>query len=237
MPFAIRLKVDSEKTYHWVDLIRGDISVSAESMTDPIILKSNKIATYNFAVVIDDHDMNITHVLRGEEHISNTPYQIAIKDALGFSDFFQYGHLSIIVDESGKKLSKRNLALEQFIEGFMEKGYPSEALVNFIALLGWSDPDNEEILGMATLIQRFTLDRINLSPAFFDVKKLNWISNEYFKKMDPDIYCNFVIPFLEHDNPLLKGKEKRVALLFQKEISHARQLNGLIEQNFLKRLS
>ncbi|WP_027123746.1 glutamate--tRNA ligase [Mycoplasmoides pirum] len=237
VPFAVRLYIQQDKKYRWLDLIRGDIIVPAESMTDPIILKSNKIATYNFAVVIDDHDMNITHILRGEEHISNTPYQIAIKEALGFEDYFQYGHLSIIIDDTGKKLSKRNLDIEQFIEGFMHKGYTPEALINFIALLGWSDPDNKEILSMSELIKKFSLDRIGLSPAFFDIKKLNWISNEYFKKMDPDVYCTFVMPFLNLNNPLIRDKEKQLALLFKKELHYAQELNDLIEQNFLSNLS
>jgi glutamyl-tRNA synthetase len=110
--------------------------VPSDALTDPVILKSNGIPMYNFAVVIDDHDMKITHVLRGEEHISNTPYQIAIKNALGYNDDIQYGHLSIIVDETGKKLSKRNLDLKQFIEDYKALGYIPEAVVNFLALLG-----------------------------------------------------------------------------------------------------
>jgi len=111
--------------------------VPTSALTDPVIMKSNGIPMYNFAVVIDDYDMNITHVLRGEEHISNTPYQIAIKNALGFDNkLIEYGHLSIIVDETGKKLSKRNKQLKQFIEDYHEMGFLPEAIDNFLALLG-----------------------------------------------------------------------------------------------------
>ncbi|MDE6477492.1 MAG: hypothetical protein K2L48_04945 [Mycoplasmoidaceae bacterium] len=111
--------------------------VPTSALTDPVILKSNGIPMYNFAVVIDDYDMEITHVLRGEEHLSNTPYQIAIKQALGFdTKEIKYGHLSIIIDETGKKLSKRNKTLKQFIEDYKSIGFLPEAITNFLALLG-----------------------------------------------------------------------------------------------------
>jgi glutamyl-tRNA synthetase len=106
-------------------------------MSDPVIVKSNGIPTYNFAVVLDDHRMEITHVLRGEEHISNTPYQMAIMEALGYNiNDITYGHLSIIIDETGKKLSKRNLTIKQFIEDYQKLGYLGAAVTNFISLLG-----------------------------------------------------------------------------------------------------
>jgi glutamyl-tRNA synthetase len=113
------------------------MSIPTSALTDPVILKSNGIPMYNFAVVVDDVYMQITHVLRGEEHLSNTPYQLAIKEALGYKDVdIKYGHLSIIVDETGKKLSKRNKELKQFIEDYKTMGYLGNAVANFIALLG-----------------------------------------------------------------------------------------------------
>lgn len=231
-PFAIRLSIKADRNFEWNDLVRGLMSVSSSSMTDPIILKNNGIATYNFAVVIDDHDMQITHILRGEEHLSNTPYQIAIKEALGYKDNFSYGHLSIIVDASGKKLSKRNLDVEQFLEEFKTKGYLPEALVNFIALLGWSDEENKEILNMRELIKKFSIDRLTSAPAFFDINKLNWVSSEYFKKMDDVAYTLFVVPFIKNSNPILVGKEKELALLFKKNLFYAQQINEFINTNF-----
>jgi glutamyl-tRNA synthetase len=113
------------------------MEVPTSALTDPVLLKSNGIPMYNFAVVVDDYDMQITHVLRGEEHLSNTPYQIAIKQALGFEKQpIEYGHLSIIVDETGKKLSKRNDTLKQFIEDYKQMGFMPEAVTNFLAMLG-----------------------------------------------------------------------------------------------------
>ena len=136
IPFTIRLKIDDNITYTWNDIVRGKIEVPSSAMTDPVILKSNGIAMYNFAVVIDDYDMEITHVLRGEEHISNTPYQLAIKKALNFNNDIQYGHLSIVIDKTGKKLSKRNSTLKQFIEDYKNMGFIPSAIDNFLALLG-----------------------------------------------------------------------------------------------------
>ncbi|GHU49065.1 hypothetical protein FACS1894218_7300 [Bacilli bacterium] len=113
------------------------MTVPTSALTDPVLLKSNGIPMYNFAVVVDDYDMQITHVLRGEEHLSNTPYQIAIKRALGFDkQMIEYGHLSIIVDETGKKLSKRNTEMKQFIEDYKQMGFIPEAVTNFLAMLG-----------------------------------------------------------------------------------------------------
>jgi glutamyl-tRNA synthetase len=111
--------------------------VPTSALTDPVILKSDGMPMYNFAVVVDDYHMQITHVLRGEEHLSNTPYQIAIKKSLGYDQQpIEYGHLSIIIDETGKKLSKRNLGLKQFVEDYRNEGYIPEAVTNFLALLG-----------------------------------------------------------------------------------------------------
>jgi glutamyl-tRNA synthetase len=137
VPAAIRLKIIDNTEIKWGDLIRGKMNVPTSALTDPVILKSNGIPMYNFAVVVDDYDMQITHVLRGEEHISNTPYQIAIKEALGFDKQpIAYGHLSIIVDDTGKKLSKRNKELKQFIEDYKNMGFLPEAITNFLMLLG-----------------------------------------------------------------------------------------------------
>lgn len=230
--FAIRLLIPENKNYEWHDLIRGDMSVPSSAMTDPIILKSNQIATYNFAVVIDDHDMKITHVFRGEEHISNTPYQIAIKEALGYKDQFVYAHLSIIVDESGKKLSKRNFELDQFIENFKDKGYLPEAIVNFIALLGWSDDKNQEILSLSELIQKFSIEKVSSAPAFFDLKKLRWISNIYFKNMDETSYISFIKPYIEITNPLISDKAKEITLLLKPQVVCGSEIKNLIAENF-----
>ena len=230
---VIRLKTFDEENYEWDDLVRGHISIPGTAMTDPVILKSNGVAMYNFAVVIDDYDMQISHVLRGEEHVSNTPYQLAIKSALGFESDIQYGHLSVIIDETGKKLSKRNKDLKQFISDYREMGYIPEALDNFLALLGWVPSNNVEVLTLKEIIQQFDVTNVSKSPTFFDYKKLEWIGNEYFKRMDKDEYLKFVKPFINLElNNFLKENLDILLLLFKDQISYASQINGLIIELF-----
>lgn len=232
IPSVIRLKIDDNKEYAWNDSIRGPITVPGSAMTDPVILKSNGIAMYNFAVVVDDYDMQITHVLRGEEHISNTPYQLAITEALGHEPTISYGHLSVIVDETGKKLSKRNKDLKQFIEDYRLMGYLPEAVFNFLSLLGWSDKNNEEIEDKQTIINHFDIDSVSKSPSFFDIKKMDWIGNAYFKKMDDAKYIDFVKPFINSKNPVLDNNQDMVLMMFKSSISYATQINDLIKENF-----
>ncbi|MDR1850775.1 MAG: glutamate--tRNA ligase [Mycoplasmataceae bacterium] len=232
-PYSIRLRIPDNKTYSWNDIIRGSISVPSDSMSDPVIVKSNGIPTYNFAVVLDDHRMEITHVLRGEEHISNTPYQMAIMEALGYNPSdITYGHLSIIVDDTGKKLSKRNLTLKQFIEDYQKLGYVGEAVTNFIALLGWSSSSNNEIFSIPELVKEFDIKRISKAPSFFDIKKMDWVSGEYFKKMDEQKYLAFAKQFVEPEF-LSNNKIDELLLAFKNQISYAAQLNNLIKDNFM----
>ncbi len=234
VPYIIRLKINDNKLYSWYDTIRGKISVIGSSLTDPAILKSNKIAMYNFAVVVDDYDMNITHVLRGEEHISNTPYQLAIAEALGKDMSIKYGHLSVIVDETGKKLSKRNEQLKQFIEDYQNIGCMPEALLNFLTLLGWSSVTNKEILSKKEIIEEFSLDAISKAPAFFDEKKLAWISNEYFKKASDEEYLAFVSKFIDvkFKSEFDVAKLNAILLIFKNQIAFATDLNMLIQETF-----
>ena len=230
---VIRLKIDSNRDYAWDDLVRGPISINGDALTDPVILKSNGIAMYNFAVVVDDYDMDITHILRGEEHISNTPYQIAIKEALGFdSKEIRYGHLSIITNEEGKKLSKRDTNLKQFISDYREMGYLPEALDNFLALLGWSPKDNKELMNLEEMCAKFKLDDVSKSPAKFDETKLAWAGNSHFKLMDNDKYLDFVKPFVTSTNEIYKKHTNDVLLLLKPQISYAKQIDGLIEDLF-----
>ncbi len=232
-PFIIRLMVDDQKEYSWEDLVRGKITIPGSALTDCAIVKSNGIAMYNFAVVIDDYDMEISHVLRGEEHISNTPYQLAIKQALGFEkQQISYGHLPIIVNASGKKLSKRDTTLKQFISDYKSSGYPPMAIINFLALLGWSPTGKKEILNLQQLIEQFDLKRVSKAPAFFDVVKMDWIANQYFKKMEETTYLQLVTPFLNKLPKHLLDKQVEILLLFKNQISKAADINGLVEDIF-----
>lgn len=228
IPYVIRLKINDNIEYTWDDLIRGKISIPSNSLTDPVILKSNGYPMYNFAVVIDDYEMKISHVLRGEEHISNTPYQLAIAEALEYDMEILYGHLSIIIDETGKKLSKRNIELKQFIEDYSTMGFTPEAIFNYICLLGWSGLSNKEIFNVQEAIQNFNLDDLSSSPSMFDFKKMEWISNEYFKSMDEAKFLNFVDPFINLVDEVYLNNKEEFLLAFKNQISYAKELNILI---------
>lgn len=234
-PFTIRLKIEDNTEFTWDDLIRGKISVPTSALTDPVILKSNGIPMYNFGVVVDDHDMQITHVLRGEEHISNTPYQIAIKNALGWNkDPISYGHLSVIVNESGKKLSKRDQTLKQFIQDYQDMGFIPQAITNFLALLGWAPANNQEIMSMEEMIKNFEIKKVSKAPTFFDFNKMLWVGNKYFINMSEDDYLKFVDKFVTIDFGCFAQNKKDILLLFKKQISYAQALNHLITETFLQ---
>lgn len=183
--YSIRFRVQPDQTFAWDDLVRGKIEFQSNEISDFVILKSDGFPTYNMAVVIDDHDMEITHILRGEEHIANTPKQIAIYKALGY-EMPRFGHLTIITNMEGKKLSKRDLTMKQFIEDYKNEGYVPEAIFNFLALLGWTDAESKEMLSHQELIDRFDYTRLSKSPSKFDIVKMQWFSKQYFKNQDND---------------------------------------------------
>ncbi len=226
-PYTIRLKVDILEKYEWNDLIRGNISVPEYSMSDYVIMRSDKSPTYNFTVTVDDFDMGITCVLRGEEHIANTPYQLATYHALGFVDGIpNFGHLSIIVDKDRKKMSKRSEDEFNFVSGLISKGYLPEAIVNFLALLGWSHGE-QEIFSHEELIKLFDISSVSKSPAFFDIEKLNWINHKYIQGMTQDYYLNYLIPIFTVDLGEYEQKKKLFALANKKNIYYGSQLNEL----------
>lgn len=232
--YTIRLKIDDHATFEWDDMIRGKISIPASALTDPVILKSNKMAMYNFAVVIDDFDMEITNVVRGEEHISNTPYQLAIAKALGYdTNKIQYGHLSIIVDETGKKLSKRNKDLKQFISDYENDGYWPHAITNFVSLLGWSPKNNIEIMNLEEMIKNFDVKNLSKSPAFFDITKMNWFSNQYFNKISVDEFIDFIKKHELTKNKVIENSNFiNQALLFKPQIYNLKNLINLVDETF-----
>ena len=231
-PYTIRLKISDNTTISWNDMFRGKIIVPTDCLTDPVILKSNGIAMYNFAVVVDDYDMKITHIIRGEEHISNTPYQIAIRNALGFDDKVEYGHISLIVGKDGKKLSKRDETLQQFIQNYRDLGFFPHAVTNFLALLGWSPKTNIEILSMEQLIKDFDIKRVSKSPCLFDFDRMKWMSNQYITKMADIDYLSFIKKFINIDLSKFKNQVDDILLLYKKQISYAKEINGLIHDTF-----
>ncbi|MFD1954009.1 glutamate--tRNA ligase [Paenibacillus thailandensis] len=192
---SIRFRVPEGKTYAWDDMVKGTISFDTAETGDFVIVKKDGIPTYNFAVVIDDYLMKISHVLRGEDHISNTPRQLMIYEAFGWQPP-QFGHMTLIVNESRKKLSKRDESIIQFIEQYDGLGYLPEALFNFIALLGWSPEGEQEIFTREELIAAFNAQRLSKSPAVFDTQKLSWMNNEYVKKADLNRIVDMCLPHL-----------------------------------------
>ncbi|WP_027334880.1 glutamate--tRNA ligase [Mycoplasmopsis felifaucium] len=189
--YSIRLIMQNNETLAWNDIVRGPISFDSSDIGDWVIQKSDGYPTYNFAVVVDDHDMEITHVLRGEEHITNTPKQLAIYKALGWKHP-EFGHLTVITNMEGKKLSKRDTSLKQFIEDYKNEGYNPEAIFNFLALLGWTSADSQEVMSKDELINKFDPERLSKSPSKFDIKKMQWFSKQYIKNMDTETIINML---------------------------------------------
>ncbi|MBP0727034.1 glutamate--tRNA ligase [Bacillus sp. RG28] len=192
---TIRFAVPENDTYEWEDIVRGNIKFESKDIGDWVIVKKNGIATYNYAVVIDDALMEISHVLRGEEHISNTPKQMMVYRALGF-EAPEFGHMAVIVNENRKKLSKRDESVLQFIEQYQNLGYLPEALFNFIALLGWSPVGEEEIFSKEEFIKIFDPSRLSSAPAMFDKQKLTWINNRYIKELPLEKVVEISLPHL-----------------------------------------
>ncbi|MGY6172295.1 glutamate--tRNA ligase [Candidatus Mycoplasma pogonae] len=184
--YSIRLTLPKDHIYKWVDIVRGEIIFNSNDIGDWVIIKSDGYPTYNFAVVVDDVDMQISHVLRGEEHITNTPKQLAVYEAFNWTPP-AFGHLTIITNMEGEKLSKRDFSVKQFIEDYKNSGYLPQAIVNFLALLGWTAADATEIMDMTELIAKFDPNRLSKSPSKFDIKKMDWFSKQYFKACDNQI--------------------------------------------------
>ena len=194
IPYVIRQNNPTEGTTTFHDAIYGDIEVDNAELDDMILIKSDGYPTYNFANVVDDHTMNITHVVRGNEYLSSSPKYQRLYDAFGWESPV-YIHLPLITDENHKKLSKRSG--HSSFEDLLEQGFLSEAVVNYISLLGWSPEDNREIFTLDELIKEFDYHRISKSPAVFDMVKLRWMNGEYIKKMDFDEFYELAEPELK----------------------------------------
>ena len=193
-PFVIRQNNPTEGTTTFHDELYGAITVQNSELDDMILIKSDGYPTYNFANVVDDHTMNITHVVRGNEYLSSSPKYVRLYDAFGW-EVPVYVHLPLITDENHKKLSKRSG--HSSFEDLLEQGFLTEAIVNYIALLGWSPEDNNEIFSLQELIEKFDYKRISKSPAVFDMVKLRWMNGEYLKAMDDDKFYEMAECYLK----------------------------------------
>lgn len=192
IPFVYRLKVD-EKDILVLDILKGDILFKAGYIYDFILLKSDGTPTYNFGVVIDDALMKINYIIRGDDHLSNTPRQILLYEALGF-ELPHFAHIPMIHGADNARLSKRHGATS--LEFFRQKGYLPQSMINFLALLGWAPKDETEILDVAELLNRFRLKEVNKSAAIFDYKKLAWLNGIYIRNLPQISYISTITPFL-----------------------------------------
>ena len=229
-PFVIRQNNPTEGTTTFHDELYGDITVNNSELDDMILIKSDGYPTYNFANVVDDHTMNITHVVRGNEYLSSSPKYVRLYDAFGWQ-VPVYVHLPLITDENHKKLSKRSGHAS--FEDLLALGFLPEAIVNYIALLGWSPEDNREIFSLDELIKEFDYHRINKSPSVFDIVKLRWMNGEYLKAMDFDKFYEMAEPYLKE--ALGEGFDlKKIAAMVKTRIEVFPDIAGQVD--FFKEL-
>jgi glutamyl-tRNA synthetase len=222
--FTVRFKVPGGEI-KFPDMIRGEMTFDAGLIGDFILMKSDGFPTYQFASPVDDATMNISHVIRGEEHLSNTPYQLMLIDALGYERPIAYAHMPLILSKDGAKLSKRkhpeaNLAL------YREQGYLPEALINYLALLGWNPGTSQEIFTLDELLQAFSFDRVQHAGARFDWEKLNWINGEYIRRLDDDELSHRLKPFLPN---LDEATIRRAAPALKTRLTRLADAVGLLD--------
>lgn len=192
-PFVYRLKLPENTDITFDDVVRGTVTINTDDMDDQVLMKTDGFPTYHFAVVVDDHLMGVTHIIRGEEWLPSTPKHAFLYQAFGWQAPV-FVHLPNILNSDKKKLSKRQGDVA--VEDFKKKGYLKEALVNYVALLGWSPDDNQEIFSMEELEKSFSLEKVSKSGGVFDVQKLNWMNNQYIKAHDLDELTKLCIPYV-----------------------------------------
>ncbi|EKK20060.1 Glutamyl-tRNA synthetase [Fructilactobacillus florum 8D] len=232
---VIRFRVPKQRTYEWDDMVKGHVSFDSDTIGgDFVIVKRDGMPTYNFAVVADDHNMQISHIFRGDDHVANTPKQLMIYEAFGWEPP-KFGHMSLIVSaDTGKKLSKRDETVLQFIEQYRELGYLPEALFNFIVLLGWSPVGEDELFTQKQVIKMYNEKRLSKSPATFDGKKLEWINNQYVKNSDEDVIVDLALQQLikagnlpaDPDAPTIEWARKLIDV-YRRQMSYMAQINEM----------
>lgn len=222
---AVRIKVPLSGETVFEDMLRGSISYQNNEIDDFIIVRRNGLPTYNFASVIDDALFNITHIIRGDDHIANTPKQIIIYRALDFPVPL-FAHIPLIVGKDRSPLSKRHGAVS--IRAFREMGFLKEAMLNYLARLGWGYRDRE-IFSIEELIELFNLKSVSLSPATFDMNKLRWINSQYIQKKSPEEIFKLLIPFLKEENIEVKESDKNFLMLIRELLPRAKTLVEMAE--------
>lgn len=225
---SIRFKVPEDKVIKVNDVVRDAVEFESNGIGDFIIVKSDGIPVYNFAVVIDDYLMEITHVIRGEEHLSNTPRQLLIYEALGF-ETPAFAHVSLILGKDRTKMSKRHGST--WVEQYIEAGYLPEAIINFLALMGWSPGEEREIFSLEELEKIFSIERVSRNPAVFDVDKLNWMNGQYIKNTPVERITQLAIPHLlkagfikDNENLDMEWLQKMVGVV-QDELAYVGEIS------------
>ena len=233
IPSCVRIREHKDHIYEWDDMVKGKISFLGKNMysADWVIEKADGYPTYNFCVVIDDHLMDITHILRGDDHVNNTPKQLMVYEAFGW-DVPKMGHMPLIMNAAtGKKLSKRDKNTLQFIEDYRSKGFLKEAVFNFISMLGWNPGGNEELFTREELIKLFDEKRMSSAPAAFDQNKLNWINSQYVKKLSEQEFIDLCLPFMERAGRLSsetseseRARIEKIIALFHQQLQYGEQI-------------
>jgi glutamyl-tRNA synthetase len=232
---AVRFAMPLEGETVVDDLIRGQVRFRNEQLDDLVIMKADGTPTYNFAVVVDDMLMQISHVIRADEHLANTPRQIRIYEALGYP-LPKFAHVSMILGEDRAKLSKRHGATS--VEEYRDSGYLPEAMFNFLALLGWAYDDKTEIMTRDEIVERFSLEKVNPAPAVFSKDKLDWMNGVYIRSLPPDDLATRLLPFLE-DAGLSVDKEtvRRLVPLVQERIKVLADVVDLVDFFFQEEIT
>lgn len=225
-PFVIRQKMPDSGTTTFSDVVYGDITVENTELDDQILMKADGFPTYNFANVVDDHLMHITHVVRGSEYLSSTPKYNLLYKAFGWEPPV-YVHLPAVMRDAHHKLSKRHG--DKSFEDLVREGYVVEAIVNYIALLGWSPSGTQEIFSLKELEENFDMAGLSKSPAIFDIKKLTWMNSEYLKAMDFDKYYALAEPKLKEALGDTDLDLKKIAALLQKRLETLNDIPGLVD--------
>lgn len=227
---SVRFRVLQDREYIVKDHIRGDVAFESNGIGDFVIVRPDGVPTYNFAVTIDDHLMKISHVIRGEEHLSNTPRQLMIYEGLGF-EAPEFAHVALILNRDRQKMSKRDESVVQFLEQYRDLGYLPEALLNFLVLLGWSPEGEEEIFTKEQLVEQFSLTRVSKSPSVFDPEKLNWMNNHYLKQQPVERVVELCLPHLQAagyvpEDPSAEQLEwvNKLVALYQEQLSYGAEI-------------
>ena len=229
--FAVRFAVPPDRTITFDDVVRGQISTETKQIPDFVIRRSDSSPTYMLAAAVDDALMNVTHIIRGEDLIAATPRQLLLREAMAIGDVPVFAHLPLLVDEKGKPLSKRwgDVA----VSAYREQGYLPEAMVNYLALLGWSYDDKTNVFSIDELIERFSLERVGKNPATFDVPKLEWLNMHYIKQLKPAELADRLVPFciragLDADNAEGRARLTEVAPLISERLKRLDEAPSMV---------